>query len=409
MPLFEHTLSNGMRVVADHQPDNQLFSVGVFVRAGSRDETIADSGVSHFLEHMCFKGTPRRTALEINLQLDELGANSNARTGEESTIYHATVLPDFQSEIVELLIDMMRPSLLEDDFETEKQVILEEIAMYRDQPPYGGHEKIMENYFGQHALAKSVLGTEESVSGLTADAMRRYHRNHYAASNLVVAAAGRIDFERLVRDLEHWTQDWETLPTPERLIEHYPGAFGSDQLTVPQANQQYVLQLSPAPSCTDQQRFAFRLASSILGDDTGSRLFWDLIDPGKADLAVTGTYEYEGTGVLLSIVACRPDDTESVWDQFEAIERRFLEQGPNDRELELAKAKAIAGMSLANEIGENRMFDLGGQYLSYGFYTPLEEWIRQYQEVSVETIREVLEAYPMTRKNVLFIGNGQID
>lgn len=404
MPLLEHRLSNGLQIVADHNPGSQLFSLGYFVRAGARDETADVSGVSHFLEHMCFKGTPQRTALDINTQLDELGANSNARTSEESTVYHATVLPDFQTEIVDLMTDMMRPSLTEEDFETEKQVILEEIAMYKDQPPYGGHEKIMENYFGPHALASSILGTEQSVSDLTSTAMRQYHRNHYAASNLILAVAGRVDFDRLVKDLEQFTANWETLPTPERSLEHYPGSVGVDELVVAQSNQQYVLQLSPAPSCTDDQRFAFRLASAILGDDTGSRFFWDLIDPGKADMAVTGTYEYEGTGVLLSILACRPEDCAGIWEQFEAIERRFIEEGPTDRELELAKAKAIAGMSLASEIGENRMFDLGGQWQTYGFYTPIEEIVRQFQEVTVEDIRQVVSAYPMNKKNVLFVG-----
>lgn len=404
MALLEHRLSNGLQVVADHNDGSQLFSVGYFVRAGSRDESLEVSGVSHFLEHMCFKGTPTRSALDINTQLDELGANANARTSEESTVYHATVLPDFQSDMVELLTDMMRPSLLEEDFETEKQVILEEIAMYRDQPPYGGHELIMENYFRSHALSRSVLGTEDSVTGLTASAMRQYHRNHYAASNLILAVAGRVDFDLLIEDLEKFTASWEKLPTPQRTVDSYPGAVNQSCLVVPQSHQQYVLQLSPAPSCTDDDRYAFRLAASILGDDTGSRLFWELIDPGLADMAVTGVYEYEGCGVMLSIMACRPEDRESIWERFETIERRFLEEGPTDRELDLAKAKVISSMSLASEISENRMFDLGGQWLTYGSFTPLEEIARQYQEVRREDISRVLEKYPVLKKTVLWVG-----
>ncbi len=141
------------------------------MRTGARDETPEVGGVSHFLEHMVFKGTPNRSAAEVNLELDEMGSSSNARTSEESTIYYATVLPEFQTQVVELLSDIMRPSLRPEDFETEKQVIIEEIKMYDDQPPYGGYERIMAEFFGNHPLGQSVLGTVETVSALTPESM----------------------------------------------------------------------------------------------------------------------------------------------------------------------------------------------------------------------------------------------
>jgi len=407
MALLTHKLSNGLQVVADHNSRCQLLSLGYFVRTGSRDETLDVSGVSHFLEHMCFKGTPNRSALEINLQLDELGANSNARTSEESTIYHATVLPDFQTPIVELLTDMMRPSLLEEDFETEKQVILEEIAMYKDQPPYGGHEKIMADYFGQHALAKSVLGTEETVGEMTSAAMRQFHRNHYAASNLVLAVAGRVDFERLIADLEKFTAAWEKLPTPERICLPHTAIVGSQFLHVPQSNQQYILQLSPGPAHDDPMRFAARLGALIFGDDSGSRLFWELVDPGNADMASVGHYEYEGTGTLISIFSSRPEDSKTVWDHFQQLEKQFLEEGPTQKELDLAKAKAVASMNLASEIGENRMFDLGSQWLTFGNFKSVAEVTQLINQVQIADVCQALQRFPMTEKQVLFIGPDQ--
>ena len=165
---FEHmVLDHGLQVVAEVNPQAYSASFGIFVNAGSRDETEANSGVSHFLEHMAFKGTASRTAEDVNRQLDEMGSHSNARTGEERTIYHATVLPEFQTPIIELLCDLMRPSLRDEDFDVEKKVILEEIMMYDDQPPFGGHERIMAAFYGEHPLSKSVLGTTETVAALT--------------------------------------------------------------------------------------------------------------------------------------------------------------------------------------------------------------------------------------------------
>jgi predicted Zn-dependent peptidase len=178
---FKHQmLSNGLQVVAEVNPQAYSAAFGFFVNAGSRDETETNSGVSHFLEHMAFKGTPTRSAEDVNRQLDEMGSHSNARTGEERTIYHAAVLPEFQTPILELLCDLMRPSLRDDDFDVEKKVIVEEILMYDDQPPFGGHERIMAAYFGDHPLSRSILGTVDTVQALTPQAMREYFESRYS-------------------------------------------------------------------------------------------------------------------------------------------------------------------------------------------------------------------------------------
>src|SRR5262245_35125756 len=143
MPFREHTLDNGLEIVAETSPDAYSSAFAFFVKTGARDETMAISGVSHFLEHMVFKGSANRTGAEGNLDLHDLSASSNAYTSEEQTVYFTTILPEDHEEIVELLSDMMRPALRQEDFDTEKQVILEEIAKYDDQPPYGAHEKCM--------------------------------------------------------------------------------------------------------------------------------------------------------------------------------------------------------------------------------------------------------------------------
>ena len=191
MKFREHQLNNGLTIIAECNDKAYSNSMAFFVRTGSRDETADIAGVSHFLEHMVFKGTPRRSAADVNRELDELGSHSNAFTSEEQTVYYATVLPEYQSDVIDLLADIMRPSLREEDFSTEKQVIIEEILKYEDQPPFGAHEKCMEAYFGDHPLGKNVLGTVESVGDMTAEGMRTYFQSRYSPGRIATALSMR--------------------------------------------------------------------------------------------------------------------------------------------------------------------------------------------------------------------------
>ena len=209
MQFREHQLDNGLQIIAECNPRACCSAAGFFVHAGARDETDSLSGVSHFLEHMVFKGTERREAADVNRELDDIGAQSNAFTSEEQTVYYAAMLPEYLPQGIDLLSDIMRPSLREKDFSMEKQVILEEIAKYDDQPPYGAQEKVMALHFGSHPLARSVLGTQESVEALSRDQMAGYWQERYSPSNMTLAAAGKIDFDALVRQLESLCGNWQ--------------------------------------------------------------------------------------------------------------------------------------------------------------------------------------------------------
>ncbi len=153
MEFRKHTLPNGLQIVAECNELALSTALGVFVSAGARDETDEVAGVSHFLEHMAFKGTPRRSAEDVNREFDEIGAHYNAYTSEEHTVYYGTVLPEYQRACVDLLTDIVRPSLRTEDFEMEKQVIQEEIQMYLDQPPYGTDDQVKQLCFGDHPIA----------------------------------------------------------------------------------------------------------------------------------------------------------------------------------------------------------------------------------------------------------------
>src|SRR6185503_1583711 len=257
MPFRHHTLDNGLEIVAETSPDAYSSAYGFFVRTGARDETAEISGVSHFLEHMVFKGSANRSAAEVNRDLDDLSASSNAYTSEEQTVYFATTLPDDQESIVELLADMMRPVLRQDNFATEKQVILEEIAKYDDQPPYGAHEKCMAAFFGDHPLGKSVLGTVNSVGGLTRSQMLAYFEQRYSPTNMVLAAAGNVDFDSLVLQAQNYCGRWDMFEAPRAISPAQPRA-DFQVIHKPLAVQEYVFQLSPAPAATDEDRYAAR-------------------------------------------------------------------------------------------------------------------------------------------------------
>ena len=175
MIRYDHlTLDNGLNIVGEHNDGAQSMAAGYFVRTGARDETAGISGCSHFLEHMMFKGSAHRTADDVNREFDEIGAQYNAFTSEENTVYYGSVLPEYQRRVVDLLTDMMRPALRTDDFDVEKNVILEEIALYKDRPQFTVMDDARAAFYAGHPLGNSVLGTTESIQALQRDQMHDY-------------------------------------------------------------------------------------------------------------------------------------------------------------------------------------------------------------------------------------------
>lgn len=403
MEFRNHVTATGLTVWAECNRHSPVAALGVFIRAGARDETPSSSGVSHFLEHMVFKGTPTRTAEQVNLRLDELGAYSNARTSEDCTIFHATVLPEFQSPIVELLTDLMRPVLRPADFATEKQVILEEILMYEDQPPYGGYERLMAEYFGSHPLGQSILGSTASVSGLTPATMRSYFRDRYCPNNMAVVAAGNVDFERLVADVERSSADWAPRPVSRRIDPVQPQA-GCHTLLKPHSTQQYILQLVASPAADDPLRFAAAVLATILGDDGGSRLYWSLVDSGRAEAAAMATSEFEGAGVMMTYLCCAPEDALENLDELFRMQQEVASRGVTARELQLAKSKLISEILISNERAENRMFGMGNHWLRQQPYVPAEDVAACFAAVTLDDVHQVLDQYPVAGGTLLAVG-----
>src|SRR2546423_4152727 len=200
VPLLNHNLKNGLQIIGEASPSARSVALGYFVRTGARDETPDLSGVTHFLEHMVFKGTPRRTALDVNRDFDRIGAHYNAFTSEENTVFYAAILPEYLRQAVDILADILRPSLRVDDFDMEKNVIIEEIGMYEDQPMFSAYDHAKRLYFADHPLGNSILGTPQSIRALVRDQMHAYFEGRYVAPNIMAVAAGRFDWDEFVAE-----------------------------------------------------------------------------------------------------------------------------------------------------------------------------------------------------------------
>lgn len=403
MQFRQHRLENGLEIIAECNPGAYSTALAFFVNTGSRDESEELWGVSHFLEHMVFKGTPRRSAADVNRELDEIGSHSNAFTSEEHTVYYATVLPEYQERALDLLADILRPSLREADFETEKQVILEEIAKYEDQPPFGAADKCMAAHFRQHPLGRSVLGTVGSVGALTPAQMASYFNERYSPGNMVLVATGNVDFDRLVADARRCCGAWNPFST-HRLTPRAPAASGHEFFYKETAAQQYVVQIGNGPAAEDENRHASRLLASILGDDSGSRLFWELIDTGLAECASMGSYEFQGTGIYMTFLCCAPEDAESNLECIWKAHREAEAAGVMDDELQRAKSKVCSHIVLQSERPSNRLFSVGNNWLQRREYRTVREMVAAYEKVTVADIAAVLELYPLSDRTTVAVG-----
>ena len=396
-------IDNGLEIVAECNPRAYSMAMAFFVKTGARDETDKVAGVSHFLEHMAFKGTATRSGDELNRQLDEIGSHANAYTSEEQTVYFASFLPEYQDRALELLSDMMRPALRDDDFDTEKKVIIEEIYKYEDQPPFGAAEKCMAAHFDGHPLGRNILGTVESVGGLSPQSMRQYFRQRYSPSNMLLVAAGRLDYDHLVDTAIKRCGDWENFST-ERMTAPGPPSKGFNLVHKPSASQQYVVQIAPGPAAEDDVRYAARLLATVLGDDSGSRLYWDLIETGRAECASIGTYEFEGAGIFMTYLCCSPADATENLQRIYRVLRDAEQHGITENELSLAKSKTCANIVLASERPSNRLFSVGGRWVQRAEYRTTKQTVDTYQAVTLSDVEAVLEKYALTRNTTVAVG-----
>jgi predicted Zn-dependent peptidase len=403
MQFRQAKLDNGLEIIAECNDAAHSLGVGFFVRTGARDETDEVAGVSHFLEHMVFKGTPRRSAEDVNREFDEIGAHYNAFTSEENTVYYASLLPEYQEASIDILADVLRPSLRDDDFNMEKKVIIEEIQMYADQPPFLMDDLIKELHFGRHPLARSVLGTVDTVGALRVDQMRSYFESRYSPGNVFVTAAGRVDFEALVEQVAARCGSWKPQAAPRET----PPPRSKPTFKCVQresSTQQYILQLADAPASEHADRYAAKLLTTMVGDDSGSRYYWELVDPGVAESASLGHYDYQGLGMFYTWMSCAPEDAEENFATLRAVQQAVEAEGFAADELDRARSKLKARVVLGSERPRNRLFNVGGNWMQRREYRSVADDLATIDAVTLDDIHAVLAKYPLSKASTVTIG-----
>ena len=349
---------------------------------------------------MVFKGTDTLSAEDINLRFDSMGASANAFTSEEDTVYYAAVLPEKQHAAIELLAAMMRPALREDDFITEKQVILEEIKMYDDQPPFGADDQCRALFFKDHPLARSVLGTESSIEALPVEAMRSYHQERYSADNLVLAASGAVDFDSLIASARQLCSSWQSISHSNRKVPFSttPSEAITDVITRDQAALEYAVRMSPGPAEDTSDRFAAKLLAVVLGDDSGSRLYWDLVDSGKAEHAACHHHDFLDAGVFVTQLSCEPETTKALLDRVIEIYEAAT-KGLTDSEVEQARNKLLSRVVLAGERPRQRLFSLGLEWAHLGRYRSVGDDLTTLDTISREDLHRILCEWQLTQSS----------
>jgi predicted Zn-dependent peptidase len=404
MSFHKHVLPNGLTIVGEISPSARSVAVGFFVKTGSRDESAQESGVSHFLEHMVFKGTPNRSALEVNFDFDKIGASYNAFTSEENTVFYAAILPEYLSQAVDILADILRPSLRGDDFDMEKKVIIEEIGMYDDQPMWCAYDNAKKAFFHDHPLGNSILGTAESITSLTRDQMQAYFDRRYVAPNITVALAGNFVWEEAVKLIEARCGKWPAGAAPRGHIKPVPPRKYQQVMTKDKLNQEQVFMLAPGPAADSPERYAADTLAMILGDDSGSRLYWALVDPGLADSADVGFHDYEGTGGYFTSFSCEPANTEDNLAIIHDIFHQVQLEGVSDEELAVAKSKILSRVVRGSERPMGRMQALGMGWTYLKTYRSVDEELANFDAVTLKDIRKVLDRFPFDQMTVLALG-----
>jgi predicted Zn-dependent peptidase len=404
-------LPGGLRVVTEFLPAVRSVALGIWVGVGSRDEDETHAGATHYLEHLLFKGTKRRTALELSSEMDAVGGEMNAFTAKEYTCYYARVLDADLPLAVDVLSDMVTSSLITPkDVDAERNVVLEEIAMNEDDPSDTVHEAFTAKLFGDTPLGRPILGTTDSINKITRDQIFEHYQARYTPEHLVVAAAGNLDHDTVVELVRQAFGDVlapraTTEPAPARLAGDQPGSqAGVGTTLISRSIEQANLVLGcEALARTDDRRFALGVLNAAFGGGMSSRLFQEVRE--KRGLAYS-VYSFAGqhadTGMWGIYVGCLPSKADDVLAICAEEITRLVEGGLSDAELARGKGQVRGSIVLGLEDPSSRMSRLGKSELVYPRLEPVEEVLASIDAVTHDDVRAVA-ADILTRPKALAV------
>ncbi|AJY76616.1 M16 family metallopeptidase [Paenibacillus beijingensis] len=387
--MKKYTLSNGLRVVVEPIPTCRSVSFGIWVKTGSRNETPDNNGISHFIEHMLFKGTGTRSAKDIADLFDGIGGNVNAFTSKEYTCYFAKVLDEHLPIAVDALADMFFESQFDgEELAKEKNVILEEISMYEDTPDDKVHDEASRAAYGDHPLAYSILGLEERLSAMDSNALRHYMNDQYTIDNTVISVAGNVEERALLELLEKHFSRFATRGTTSVLA---APEFKSDYLFHKKKTEQNHICLSfPGCSISDPQLYAMILLNNALGGGMSSRLFQEIREKrGLAYSVYSYHTSYADTGLFTIYAGTAPKQTKEVLDLTMDLLGELAVKGLSDAELHRGKEQLKGSLILSLESTSSRMNRIGKNELMLGRHYTLDEMIERIEAVTMADITDI--------------------
>ncbi|MHB1172517.1 MAG: M16 family metallopeptidase [Lacisediminihabitans sp.] len=393
-------LPSGVRILSEQVPGARSATVGYWVAVGSRDEIPETFGSTHFLEHLLFKGTTTRSALDIAVSFDSVGGEHNAMTAKEYTCYYAKVQDRDLEMAVEVLSDMLTSSLLETtEFENERSVILEELAMADDDPSDVTSERFFEAVLGEHPLGRPIGGNPETIHAASRDSVWKHYRANYRAQDLVITVAGAVDHDTLVAGVEKalsgagWDLSIEVAPVARRDASHGLVERGSPLVVVQRPIEQANILLGVTGlAAADERRSTMAVLNSILGGGMSSRLFQEIREKrGLAYSVYSFSPSYSDAGLFGLYAGCSPAKAAQVAELLLGEFRRLASGGVTDEEMRRAAGQLSGASALALEDSDTRMSRLGRSEITLGEFTDLDEALRRLALVTTVDVQELAE------------------
>lgn len=398
-------LNNGIKVVTRKMPHLHSVSMGVWVNVGARDESPSESGLSHFIEHMIFKGTEKRTAFQIAKEFDSIGGQTNAFTSAENTCYHAKVVDTHLETMADILSDIFLNSIFDEkEIENERAVILQEIAMAEDSPDEYIHILSGNNFWGKNSLGRSVLGNRENIKNFDSDTIKDFFNRFYQPERIIISVAGNLEHEHF---LDIAGPAFESIHPkdgfPERTM---PDGHCMINMHYKNLEQVHICLGTQGMSITDPRRYTYSLLNTILGGNMSSRLFQEIREKrGLAYAVYSYISSYVDTGMFGAYAGVIPENARKTTELILNEISKMKEKRVDPAELRCAKEYTKGNLMLASESNDNQMVRMAQNETHYGRYIPLNDIVDKIEAVTEKDILDLAEnLFPTNRFSLTLLG-----
>ncbi len=408
MVEFQRTkFSNGMRVVTERHPHCSALSVGVWVQTGTRDEKINQKGISHFLEHMVFKGTISRSGYQLVKDLEETGAEINAYTTREYTCYHAIALAEYRDLVLDVLSDLVLNAIFpKDEFERERKVILQEIAMITETPEDFIYDSFFENIFSKSSLGWPILGTESSLGQISLKSIKSYYKEKYTSNRMVISAVGNVDHDMFIKKVQKYFQSkkFSTKISSRRKAKYIPCVHSIEK----NLEQIHMTIGFPIATFKDPYRMESLIFNAYLGGGMTSKLYQSIRERhGLAYSIYSSLATFLDTGICSVYVACGKTRVERVVDLIYREIKKVVKRGnilPS--EIRLFKKQVKGSFLLASDDIENRMHSLGINEMVFKKFKSVDEVLTEIDSVTEKSMKNFVQKYlHLDRISFLILGD----